>query len=97
MIKKFNEFINESKLNSIPQEGDEVKGVDGEQYTVIDFCRITDTSAVRSLLSKYDSSGAMTPEVDGGDLPRNTILVALEDSTGCTSVWQWDNKWLKNK
>lgn len=93
MIKQFEEFINESKLPTLPDNGDHVKGVDGGDYTVIDYCKVSDKTNVEKLLTAYDSSGAMRQEL--GNLPHNTVLVALEDEDECYSVWQWSDKWLK--
>lgn len=93
MIQNFEEFINESKLPTLPDNGDRVKGVDGGEYIVLDYCKVSDKTNVEKLLNTYDSSGAMRQEL--GNLPHNTVLVALEDEDECYSVWQWSDKWLK--
>jgi glutamate mutase epsilon subunit len=93
MIKLFEEFVNESKLPTLPTNGDNVKGVDGGEYVVLDTAKASDKVNVEKLLNAYDSSGAMRQEL--GNLPHNAVLVALEDEDKCYSVWQWSDKWLK--
>lgn len=95
MIKKFDEFINESKLPQFPEIGDMVKGVDDNKYEILDFCKVEDISAVNTLLRKYDTTGAMKEEIVDNKPTDGTILVALEDKNKNTSVWYWNDTWLK--
>lgn len=96
-VKQFDEYVNESfkgKLSKVPDLGSYVIGSDGGRYKVVDYCYAKDSSDTNKLLSAYDASGAMRQEIDAGNFSRSSIIVALEDETGCYSVWFWDETWL---
>lgn len=94
-MKSIIEYINESTLQ-LPELGMNCIGVDGEKYTVLDYCYTDEKEAVRKMCKQYDSSGAIWDEWRRGSLPRKGILVALEsDEDKTSSVWQWNDTWIK--
>lgn len=94
-MKSLIEYINESTLQ-LPELGMNCIGIDGGKYTVLNWCYTDEKEAVRKMCKQYDSSGAIWDEWRRGSLPRKGILVALEsEDDKTTSVWQWDNTWIK--